>query len=138
MRSELFYLTLTTIFTGCMWIPYGGYIIFHDSEGKFTLFRGAAWGNRNKMPELPEFSKRAQRAHNNSVENLVIFGSLVLIINVLGISNATTQTAVMVYWWLRVAQWLVYLIGIGYLRSFLWIGGWVCQLILAAQILMHQ
>jgi uncharacterized MAPEG superfamily protein len=90
------------------------------------------------MPPLPEWAKRAQRAHNNSVENLVIFGGFILIAKLIGVSNGATQMAAMAYFWLRALQWIAYFIGITYLRSMLWVGSWVCQLVLAAQILMHS
>lgn len=80
---------------------------------------GFAWGfgNREKPLELPAWASRAKRAHANMVENLAPFVALVLVTHVAGKANATTALGATLFFWGRVAHFLVYTLGIPYLRT---------------------
>ena len=47
-------------------------------------------GNRENMPPATSWAGRAQRAHDNMLENLVLFAVLVLVTEVANKNNATT------------------------------------------------
>ena len=53
-------------------------------------------GNREGLPELTGAAGRAQRAHRNMIENLVLFAALVLIVIDVNKANADPATTVFV------------------------------------------
>ena len=77
-------------------------------------------GNRENMPELAGFAGRAQRAHRNMLENLVLFAVLVLMAQLAGRTNALTQVGAMLFFWGRVAYAVIFLAGIPWLRTGAW------------------
>jgi len=111
MTSELFWLAMTVSLTGLMWIPY----IIRRVKEKGTLqvlvcpqvdkSTAAAWAQRMMM------------AHQNALENLTLFAPLVLMLHVTGINNGYTATACAVYFYSRLAHYLVYSLGIPVLRT---------------------
>jgi uncharacterized MAPEG superfamily protein len=82
-------------------------------------------------PQSP-WAQRMMAAHDNAVENLVLFAPLVLIANALQISTGTTVAACAVYFWARLAHFVVYALGIPVLRTLCWTVGWLA---LAALVL---
>ncbi len=77
-------------------------------------------GNREKMPEIVGWAGRAQRAHRNMLENLVLFGLVVLVANVTGKANATTALGAELFFWARIAYAVIYLAGIPWARTAAW------------------
>ena len=80
---------------------------------------GLAWafGNREDPLEVPAWTGRAIRAHQNLVENLAPFAILVLVAHVAGRANATTALGASLFFWGRLAHAAVYTAGIRYLRT---------------------
>ena len=74
MTRELFWLTLTVILTGLLWIPY----ILNRCQVR-GLSGAMANPSRNDKPHA-EWATRMMFAHDNAVENLIIFAPLVLIL----------------------------------------------------------
>jgi uncharacterized MAPEG superfamily protein len=77
-------------------------------------------GNREKLPEMLGWAGRAQRAHRNMLENLVLFGVLVLVANATGKANATTALGAELFFWSRIAYATIYLAGIPWARTAAW------------------
>ena len=77
-------------------------------------------GNRGNLPSFEGWAGRAQRAHRNMLESLVIFAVLVLVAQVAGKSNATTALGAQLFFWSRLAYAPVYVIGIPWLRTGIW------------------
>ncbi len=77
-------------------------------------------GNREKLPELTGWVGRAQRAHRNMVENLVLFAALVLTAVVAGKTNGTTLMGAEIFVWARLVYALVYYAGVPWLRTGVW------------------
>ena len=127
MSTELFFLAWTTAITTLMWLP--GFLNMFMDQGVM-----AAFSNRDSLAPLAPWAERANRAHRNAVENLVVFAALVLVIQAAGMSNATTELACQIYFWLRVIHYLSYLLGIIYVRSIAWTLAWVCLVVLAVQV----
>lgn len=128
MKTDLFYLVATTVFTGMMWLPYvldrvmvRGVI---DSVG-FPA---------NPKPQSP-WAQRLMKAHSNAIENLVIFATLVLTANVLGITAAIIGTACMVFFWARVVHALAFTFGIPWVRTLAFVAGVVAEAIIVMQLL---
>lgn len=77
-------------------------------------------GNRDDLPVLQGFAGRAQRAHRNMLESLVLFAILVLLAQVTGKANATTALGAQLFFWGRLAYALIYWIGIPWARTAAW------------------
>ena len=81
MTRELFWLTLTVILTGILWVPY----ILNRAQVR-GLMGSMANPSRNDKPHA-EWATRLMFAHDNAVENLVVFAPLVLILNAIDYSE---------------------------------------------------
>jgi uncharacterized MAPEG superfamily protein len=128
MTRELFWLTLTVILTGVMWIPY----IVNRAQVR-GLMGALANPSRNDKPQS-EWANRMMFAHDNAVENLVIFAPLVLILNAIDYSSQWTVLACAVYFWSRLAHLIVYTAGVPVLRTVTWTIGFFAQAVLALAI----
>ena len=111
MTKELFWLTLSVILTGVIWVPY---IIDR------VMVRGL-WGSmghpyRHEKPQS-QWAQRMMHAHANAVENLVVFGLLVMVSDALNIRTELTAFACALYFWSRLAHVVVYTIGTPLLRT---------------------
>jgi uncharacterized MAPEG superfamily protein len=131
MKIELFYLLLTAILTGVLWIPVViGYV----------TSRGALTDEGYKVAPtspLPPWVDRANRAHQNAVENFAPFAAVVLIAHVAGISTPTTVACAAVYFYARLAHALVHISGTGMLkaRTILFTIAWIAFLVYAIVVL---
>ena len=107
MKIELVYLLLTAILTGVLWIPVViGYV---TSRGVLTpeTYQVAP------TSPLPPWVNRANRAHQNAVENFAPFAAVVLIAHLSGLSNAVTVDCAAVYFFARAAHAVVHISGFG-------------------------
>jgi uncharacterized MAPEG superfamily protein len=77
-------------------------------------------GNRDDMPALSGWAGRAQRAHRNMLESLVLFAALVLVAVDAGVSNGMTMLGAQLFFWGRLAYAIVYVAGIPWLRTGVW------------------
>lgn len=77
-------------------------------------------GNRDLPIELSGWAGRAQRAHRNTLESLPLFIALVLIAQVVGKTDAMTALGAQLFFWGRLAHWLIYLAGIPWARTAAW------------------
>jgi uncharacterized MAPEG superfamily protein len=89
--------------------------------------------SRNDKPQS-EWANRMMFAHDNAVENLVIFAPLVLILNAIDYSSRWTVLACAVYFWSRLAHLIVYTAGVPVLRTVTWTVGFFAQAVLALAI----
>jgi uncharacterized MAPEG superfamily protein len=128
MTRELFWLTLTVILTGILWIPYS--INRTQVRG---LMGAMANPSRGDKPHAP-WATRLMFAHDNAVENLVIFASLVLILNALDYSTTWTALAAAVFFWARVAHVIVYALGIPVFRTAAFTVGFLADVVLVLGI----
>ena len=78
-------------------------------------------GNRDSLPEITGWAGRAQRAHRNLLESLVLFAVLVLIGAATGRSNGMTMLGAELFVAARLAYQIVYLAGIAWLRTACWL-----------------
>ena len=128
MSKELFWLTLTVILTGLLFVPY--------ALDRVTV-RGLMGAMANPSPtDTPqsEWAQRLQKAHYNAVENLVIFATLVLTLNALHHSTASTVLACAVYFWARLAHVIIYWAGIPVLRTLAFAVGFLAQVVLVLAV----
>ena len=128
MKPEMMYLVWVTILTALMWVPY-------------VLDRIAVWGLTDTVgyPDAPKlqspWARWMKAAHENAVQNLVVFATLVLVANALGVGNATTAFAASLYFWARLVHFMAYTFALPWVRTLAFVGGFAAQAILAWQIL---
>ena len=77
-------------------------------------------GNREPALDLTGWVGRAQRAHRNMLESLVLFAILVLVAQAVGTTNEMTVLGAQVFFWARVAFAAVYIMGLPWIRSGVW------------------
>ncbi len=79
-------------------------------------------GNRDNLKEATPMGGRAERAAKNSIEAAVFFVPLALIANAAGL-DAEVMLGAQIAFWARIAYVPIYIAGIKYLRSFVWLVG---------------
>ncbi len=80
------------------------------------------FGNREVLPEATPLAARADRAARNMLENMVLFVAAFAAAHAAG---KVEVTGAAIFFFARLAYWLVYLAGIPYLRTALWAVGLV-------------
>ena len=131
MKTELFYLLLSAILTGLLWIPVViGYVTARGPL-KPEDYRVAP------TKPLPDWVNRANRAHLNAVENLAPFAAVVLIAHATGFANALTGMCAAVYFYARLAHAVIHLSGVGLLmaRTLAFTVAWVAFIVFAVALL---
>ncbi|HPF46701.1 MAG: MAPEG family protein [Alphaproteobacteria bacterium] len=129
MTEELYWLVLTTLMTALFWLPY----ILNR-----IMVRGLMGAMGNPSPDdKPEaaWAVRAHAAHNNAVENLVIFAPLVIATQMLGVSTSLTATMCMLYFLARLAHYIIYVLGIPVARTLAFALSFVAEVVLALNLL---
>ena len=128
MTTELYYLTLSSVLTAVLFLPY-------------VLNRMAVRGIADTVgyPENPKpqaaWAVRLQKAHGNAVENLVVFATLVLVAHVAGAGSEATALAAQLYFWSRVVHAVAYTLAWPWVRTLAFGGGLAAQAIVACAIL---
>ncbi|MFQ5348300.1 MAG: MAPEG family protein [Rhodothalassiaceae bacterium] len=122
MNTALVALAWTAVFCLLLWIPY-----VLARIGQKGLM-GAMGNPSPDDPALPAWADRAKRAHMNLVENIGPFAVAVLIAHALGVSDPAVGTAAVVFFWARVAHWLVYTLGIPVVRTLAFAVAWIANL----------
>jgi uncharacterized MAPEG superfamily protein len=128
MSKELYWLTLTVILTGLLWVPY-----ILDRAYVRGLVGCMANPSPNDRPQSA-WAQRLQKAHYNAVENLVLFAALVLTLNVMHHSTESTVLACAVYFWARLAHAVIYALGIPILRTLAFTVGFLAQVALVLAV----
>lgn len=127
-NAALYWLTLSCLATGLLFMPY-----VLNRIARLGLM--AALGNPDAKDKPPEWAARAQSAHSNAVENLVVFAPLVLIALWLKSQPELVETAALVYFWARLVHYTVYTAGIPAIRTLAFFAGFGAQLAVAWAIL---
>jgi uncharacterized MAPEG superfamily protein len=115
--SDLHYLTLAALLTWSMVVAAALWRVGALSPAGLAR----AFGNRASLPEVSPACARADRAARNMLENLLLF-VVVLAAARLGGAGADALTpGAALFFWARLAYWPVYVAGIAYLRTALWV-----------------
>ncbi|MCP5381214.1 MAG: MAPEG family protein [Kordiimonadaceae bacterium] len=129
MTEELYWLVLTTLMTALFWLPY----VLNR-----IMIRGLMGAMANPSTDDKQqaaWAIRAHAAHNNAVENLVIFAPLVIATHILGVATPLTATMCVVYFVARLAHYIVYVMGIPVARTLAFAISFVAELVLALNLL---
>ena len=131
MTTELTYLFLTSLLLTLAWVPHiVGPVLVQGllTPNDYTKLR--------EQSDFPAWVRRANRAHVNLVEQFAAFAALVLMAHVLEVSTSTTAMAAAVYFWSRVAHFVVFIAGVTVLmaRTVIFTVSWIAILALAAAV----
>ena len=127
LMTALQWLAATALLTALLPLPY-------------VLGRIGAIGLKGAManptPELaaaePDWARRGKAAHYNAVENLVVFATLVLVAQAMGVAaHPIVVLAAALYFFARLAHYVIYALGIPGLRTLTWTAGFVATLMVA-------
>jgi len=91
-------------------------------------------GNRDNFPALTGWAGRAQRAHRNMLENMVLFVALVLLVIAAGKTNQMTVLGAELFFWARLAYALIYLVGWPWVRTVAWFVSVIGLVLIALQL----
>lgn len=78
------------------------------------------FSNRDAPLTPSPIAGRADRAAKNMLENMVVFVALFVAARARGASSDAIATGAAIFFFARFAYWIVYLIGIPYLRTLVW------------------
>jgi uncharacterized MAPEG superfamily protein len=92
-------------------------------------------GNRETPVDGKGWVGRAQRAHRNMLESMVPFTALVLIANAAAVSNPITVLGAQLFLYARIAFAVIYLAGIPWLRTLIWMVGLAGMLMILSQVI---
>ncbi|MEO8155761.1 MAG: MAPEG family protein [Rhizobacter sp.] len=129
MSAELYWLSLSLAATALFCFPY----VLNR-----IAVRGLAGTLSNPSPDDPPlaaWAQRAQRAHANAVENLVLFAPAALAVHVLHRGDGLTAAACAIFFVSRLVHYVVYTAGIAGLRTLAFFGGWVGIALLVLRLL---
>jgi uncharacterized MAPEG superfamily protein len=127
MKPEMTWLNLIFLQTALMWIPYILNLFFKQG------IIGAMNYYDPKNPPLSDWAQRAKAAHKNAVENLVLLAPATLLFlfqNKDNTSDSGVLLCLQVYFFARIAHYIVYVMKIGYLRTVFFLAGWVSTMII--------
>ena len=128
MTREIFWLTMSVVLTGLLWVPY------MVDRIRVRGITGAMENPKPKAKPQAEWAQRLYFAHTNAVDNLVLFAPLVLILDSRNVSTTTTAVACAVYFWARLAHAILYALGVPVLRTLAFTVGFLAQAVLAIAI----
>jgi uncharacterized MAPEG superfamily protein len=127
MTPELIYLVWSAVLT---------FVLMLIAVSGATLQVGLPTlaGNREGMPDMTSWAGRAERAHGNMLENLVLFAILVLVAQAAGVRNAMTVLGAQLFFWGRVGHAVLYIAGIPWARTAAWVVSVVGLILIAWQL----
>ena len=97
MTPELKYLVWSAVLTFVL-------VLIAASGAQLQVGLEKLAGNREDLPEMTGWAGRAQRAHRNMLENLILFAILVLVAQAAGVRNGMTLLGAQLFFWGRVAH----------------------------------
>jgi len=135
MQDVFIYLALSGVLTVLLWTPYILARLF--VWGLPTFLNNYPEGFPASQPEPPLWAQRAQRAHLNMVETLPAFIAVVVAAALLDAGSAVAigQWAA-VFFHARVLHAIVYIAGVPYLRTPVYLVSWAAILMIGAEVLL--
>ena len=123
MVTELFYLLLTVGLCGIMWIP----IVI---ERVLRIGLAETIGSKPDEINVPSWAMRLRRSHRNLVDNIVLFGALILILNMVEKHSYTTELASLIFFYARFVQAITHIFGIKWVRTISFVIGWLATAVI--------
>ena len=126
---EIYWLTLTVVMTSLLWIPQILNSLLKSVPKKAFLYPDAA------AEHYSDWAQRSKAAHNNAVQNLVIFAPLIILLILLDLENDLTALAAKFYFMSRILHYILHVLAIPLLRTVAFLIGFACQLVIRISIL---
>ena len=137
METALYYLALSGILTVLLWAPYIAARAF--VWGIPTFLKNYPEGFPAKAPEQPLWAERTQRAHLNMVETMPAFIAVVVAAAFAPAPSAAAAAAVSswaeIFFIARVVHAVVYILGVPFLRTPVYLVSWAAILMIGGQAL---
>ena len=92
-------------------------------------------GNREPALVISGWAGRAQRAHVNLLESLVLFAILVLVAHATGVRTGLTLLGAQLFFWGRLVHAVVYIAGIAWVRTAAWLVSVAGLIVLFVEVL---
>lgn len=127
-------LDLWCLVANAMW---GFGLVMFETTAK-TRIAGTEWnmGNREREPEVPPYVARAGRAVANHKENLPLFLTMVLVVQLAGKADRVSAIAAGVYVLARAAHAILYIAGVQRVRSAAFILGLLAIAAIASRMVL--
>ena len=129
LSTELHWLIATILMTSMLWIPYILNRMFE--QGIFN----AIWDPQGHTETKRDWARRMMQAHENAVENLVIFVPLVVLVQVTGLNSEITASACILYFFTRMVHYLAFTFAVPIVRVVTFLVGFGVQVTLALTLL---
>jgi uncharacterized MAPEG superfamily protein len=98
-----------------------------------TLVRGVRWNMSSReepLPPLAGMPGRLDRAYRNFLETFPFFAAAVLVCHLAGREGTLSLVGVQLYFWARLAHFLLYAFDVTVVRSIVWLAATVGILLL--------
>lgn len=79
------------------------------------------FGNRDQLPDISPLAARGDRAAKNMLENLLLFVCALAAARLAGADPQQVTTGAALFFWARVVYAALYLAGIAYVRTMVWL-----------------
>jgi uncharacterized MAPEG superfamily protein len=131
MTTELFWLTLTALFSSSLWIPYIIGVNITDYDGKTEYF-----SRPPEQSKMVPWVHRSHRAQLNLLEQFAPLAATVLIAHIVQVSTLITQWGVIVFFWLRVFHAIGMITGLARspVRQIIFTASWLCTVAITWQV----
>ena len=125
------------VYTLLMWLSYIGAESYSNGTVNYLyldgLFKKMQYCDEKLMRvPRPKWADRAQAAHTNAVENLVVFAPLVILCAQAGIN---VDTPASIYLYARLLHFPAQIMAIPLTRTAIWAVGWMASLYIAYLLL---
>lgn len=135
MQDVFIYLALSGVLTVLLWTPYIVARLF--VWGLPAFLNNYPEGFPASQPEPPVWAQRAQRAHLNMVETMPAFIAVAVAAAALETGSAAVIAGwAAVFFYARVLHAVVYIAGVPYLRTPVYLVSWAAILMIGAKILL--
>ncbi|MBI3896947.1 MAG: MAPEG family protein [Gammaproteobacteria bacterium] len=129
--NALHWLALSATLTAIFWVPY--VLDRFVTVGIWATMKNTP---AESAPRQSAWALRAKQAHANAVENLVVFATLVLVAQALGLAEHTwVANAAALYVGARLVHFVAYTAAIPGLRTLAFLVGFAAQLMVALVVL---
>ena len=134
MNSTLYYLAASGMLCILLWVPYILNRVFVWGIPAFASNYPSKKFPADRPP-IPVWAERAQRTHLNMVETLPAFAAVVLAAYLTDANNGIVAMWAAIFFWARIFHASVYILGVPYLRTPIYLVSWAAVLMIGAQVI---
>jgi uncharacterized MAPEG superfamily protein len=127
MTVEMRYLLATILLTALLRVPWLLNKVSVRGLGKVT-------GYPSESEPLAPWARRLWYAHQDALDNLILFAPLVLLVQTADASSGVTRLAAAAYFWARLIHAVVYALAVPWLKTVAYIVSFVSLLALAWEL----